>query len=123
MENLKLLFHLYLRPAQSMSDIIDRGSWMFAAMLVLVISIVFFSTINAKLHETYRIPDISEYYNPETATYDSDSPAADAAYKQSMENYRVASESRSRFPIVGDTFFKFFSFDPGTFYFPILSIS
>ena len=66
MENLKLLFRLYVRPADAMSDIIDRGSWVFAAMLVLVVSIVFFWTTNVKLHETYRIPDISEYYNPET---------------------------------------------------------
>lgn len=123
MENLKLLFRIYLRPADAMSDIIDRGNWVFAAMIVLVISIVFFSTTNGKLQETYRIPDVSDYYQPNFAENGADPAAADAAYRQSMENFRVASESRPRVPIVGDMFFKFFTFDPNKFYYPLLTIS
>ena len=40
---------------------------------VLVISIVFFATINGKLNETYRIPDVSEYYQPDLADEAADS--------------------------------------------------
>ena len=122
MENLKLLFQLYLRPADTMSDIMDRGSWVFGAMTVLVVSIVFFATVNTKLHDTYRIPSLSEY-QPNFEFTDPDSPAAEAEYKRSHENYQNALAARQTIPIVGDTFFKFFSFDPTSFYQPLLAIS
>ena len=106
-----------------MSDIIDRGSWMFGALLVLVVAIVFFATVNTKLHDAYRIPAMSEYYQPDYETTDFDSPAAEAEYKRSLENYQNALASRQTIPVVGDKFFKFFSFDPGAFYQPLLAIS
>jgi tetratricopeptide (TPR) repeat protein len=122
MENLRLLFQLYIRPAAAMSDIMDRGSWAFAAMAVLVIGILFFATVNAKLYDAYRIPALTDYYQPNYETTDFDSPAAEAEYKRSYENYQNALASRQQIPLVGDTFFKFFSFDPGTFYQPLLAI-
>jgi len=82
MENLKLLFQLYVRPAAAMSDIMDRGSWAFAAMAVLVIAIVFAATVEEKLHDAYRIPTLGEYYQPSYETTDFDSPAAEAEYKR-----------------------------------------
>lgn len=123
MENLKLLFELFYRPAGAMSDIMDKGSWVFAAMVVLVVSIVFFATVNAKLHEAYRIPTLNEYYQPDYETTDFDSPAAQAEYKRSYENYQNALASRQTIPIIGDRFFKFFSFEPSAFYQPVLAIS
>lgn len=123
MENLKLLFQLYLRPASAMSDIMDRGSWVFAAMAVLVVSIVFFATVNFRLHEAYRIPALSEYYQPDFSEIDEDSPAAEAEYKKSYEKYQAALAAREHIPVVGDRFFKFFSFEPGAFYQPVLAIS
>jgi hypothetical protein len=54
MENIKNLFKLYVRPASAMSEIIDKGSWLFAAALVLLVSFTFFTTINAKLEAAYR---------------------------------------------------------------------
>src|SRR5688572_10906368 len=123
MENLKLLFQLYVRPAASMSDIMDRGSWAFGAMAVLVIAIVFFATVNEKLYDAYRIPTLSDYYQPNYETTDFDSPAAEAEYKRSYADYQNALASRQKIPVIGDTFFKFFSFDPGAFYQPLLAIS
>ncbi|PYT01303.1 MAG: hypothetical protein DMF63_00160 [Acidobacteria bacterium] len=123
MENLKLLLQLYIRPAAAMSDIMDRGSWAFAAMSVLVIAIVFFATVNEKLHDAYRIPTLGEYYQPNYDSTGVDSPTAEAEYKQSYENYQTAMASRQKIPIVGDAFFKFFSLDPGAFYQPLLAIS
>src|SRR5687768_6493955 len=123
MENLKLLFQLYLRPAFSMSEIMDKGNWMFAAMLALVVAIIFFATVNAKLHDAYRIPSLTEYYQPNLEALDPDPIAAEAEYKRSLENYQTAMNARNRMPVVGDTFFRFFSFDPTTFYQPLLAIS
>jgi tetratricopeptide (TPR) repeat protein len=123
MENLKLLFQLYFRPAGAMSDIIDNGSWVFAAMAVLVVSILFFATVNTRLHEAYRIPTLNEYYQPNYETTDFDSPAAEAEYKRSYENYQAAMASRQKLPVIGDTFFRFLSFEPAAFYQPLLAIS
>ena len=116
MENLKLLFQLYLRPAAAMSDIMDKGSWMFAAMVVLVVSIVFFATVNTKLDQTYRIPAITDYYQP-------GADVSEAEYQRSIDNYQTALSSREKIPFIGDTFLKFFSFDPTAFYQPLLAIS
>ena len=123
MENLKFLFQLYLRPADAMSEIMDKGVWVIAAMFVLVISIVFFATVNAKLHEQYRIPTLTEFYQPNAEETDFDSPAAQAEYKRSNDNYQAALAARRKVPLVGDTFFRFFSFEPAAFYQPLLAIS
>ncbi len=106
-----------------MSEIMDKGSWMFAAMAALVVAIVFFATIDVKLHDTYRIPDLSEYYQPAFTDPAADSPTAAAEYRRSFETYQPALASRQRVPIVGDAFFTFFSFDPSAFYQPLLAIS
>lgn len=122
MENLKLLFQLFLRPAEAMSEIMDKGSWVFAAMLVLVVSIVFFATVNTKLHDAYSIPVLSEYHPGEMEQY-FESPEAEAKYRQAFEDYHASLLSRQKVPVVGDTFFKFFSFEPSDFYQPLLAVS
>lgn len=101
----------------------DNGSWMFAAMAVLVVSIMFFATVNTKLHDEFRIPTLAEYYQPNYETTDFDSPAAQADYERSFDNYQAAMASRKKLPVFGDTFFKFFSFEPTAFYEPLLGIS
>ena len=123
MENLKLLLQLYIRPAAAMSDLMDRGSWAFAAAAVMVVAILFAATVNQKLSDAYRIPTLSEFYQPNYETIDFDSPTAKAEYKRSFENYQQALASREQIPILGDRFFKFFTFNPGAFYQPLLAIS
>lgn len=123
METIKLLFQLYIRPAFGMSEIMDRGSWAFAAMLVLLVSIAFFATVNTKLHDAYRVPALTEFYQPDFQNYDPDSSAAEAEYDRSFTAYQNAMSSRQQIPLIGDRFFRFFTFDPGAFYQPLLSIS
>lgn len=119
MENIKLLFQLYYRPASAMSEILDKGSWFAAAVIVLIVAAAFFFTVNAKLETVYRIPDLYEFYQP---NYD-DSPAAAAEYEKAFADYRKALAEKPRVPVVGDYFFKFFSFAPTGFYQPLLSLS
>jgi tetratricopeptide (TPR) repeat protein len=123
MENIKLLFQLYFRPAFAMSEIIDRGSWLAAAMAVLIVAGAFFATVNQRLDEAYRIPDFYQFYNP---TYDeaaTDPATAEAVYNRSKSNFDKAMAERNIVPVVGDRFFKFFSFEPTAFYQPLLSLS
>jgi tetratricopeptide (TPR) repeat protein len=123
MENVKLLFFLYIRPAFAMSEILDKGSWLFAAVLVLFVSIAFYWTVNAKLQAAYSIPAFYEYYNPDYNAIDEDSPEFQAAYRNAESAYRKALSEREKIPFVGDLFFKFFSFDPTGFLRPLLSLS
>jgi hypothetical protein len=120
MENLKLLFQLYVRPAGAMSDLIDRGSWSVAALSVLVISIVFFATVNQKLHEGYSIPVMTEFSGGDQHF---ESPEAEQRFRKAVEDHNARLLAREKVPGVGDTFFKFFSFEPFSFWQPLLAIS
>lgn len=122
MENLKLLFLLYVRSGFAFSEIMDKGSWMVAAGFVLVVAIGFFATVNFKLEEAYRVPSVGDYVDP--YAFENESPEAAAAeYERSMATYRNAMAERRRVPVVGDTFYRFFSFNPTAFYQPVLAIS
>lgn len=123
MDNLKLLFFLYVRPGSAISEIMDKGNWALAVLIAMTVSILFFATVNAKLNETYRIPDFGEFYQPNHSNVDPDSAVAEAAYEDSFSKYQSAMTTRQRVPLVGDNFFNFFSFAPTSFYQPVLSIS
>jgi tetratricopeptide (TPR) repeat protein len=123
MENVKLLLALFYRPLSAMSDIIDNGSWFFAAVLVFLVSIAFFATVNSKLETAYHIPNLYEFYQPHYSTADEDSAAAEAEYKKAEAEYNRAMDERQKVPVVGDNFFRFFSFDPSGFFQPVLTIS
>ncbi|HLA96532.1 MAG TPA: hypothetical protein VK612_12490, partial [Pyrinomonadaceae bacterium] len=123
MENLKQLILLYIRPGSAMSEVMDKGSWAFSILLVLIVSVVFFVTVNTKLHSVYRIPDLGEFYQPDYSNYNPESQAEEDAYEHSVSEYRHAMKIRQQPPLIGDLFFRFFTFAPTTFYQPLLSIS
>ncbi len=122
MDNLKLIFKLYLNPASAMSDLMDKGSWLFAAGAVLVVAIGFFATINAKLEIAYHVPSVGEFFQPNYSG-DEDPTRAEADYKRSMAEYNEAMNNRQRVPLLGDRFFNFFSFEASKFYQPLLVLS
>jgi Flp pilus assembly protein TadD len=121
MENIKLFFRLYYSPAQAMGGIIDRGSWFFAAMLVLLVSILFSVGVNTRLDAEYRVRDFGEFY--QQGDDKGVSPESIARKERAQADFRGAETSRSKIPLLGDLFFRFFSFDPTSFYIPVLSIS
>jgi tetratricopeptide (TPR) repeat protein len=121
MENLKLLFQIYVRPAFAMSEIMDRGSWIFAAAAVMLVSMLYYATINAKLQSAYAIPRAADYIHYEER--DEDSPEAVAAYEKGLAAYQQAQKDRPVVPAVGDRFFQFFSFEPTKFFEPLLLLS
>ena len=105
-----------------MSELIDRGSWIYAAILVLLISIAFSATVNSRLDHAFRIPQFNEFYRP-VADPDDDPAAAQAEHVRASAEYEQAMAARHKIPVVGDNFFKFASFTPEAFYRPLLSIS
>lgn len=123
MENIKLLFQLYIRPAFAMSEIMDKGSWFLAIVLMFIVSVAFYTTINSKLQTAYAIPDFYQYYQPGFAVSDEYSPETQAEYEKAAAEYQKAVEARRKIPVVGDNFFRFFSFEPGGFFQPLISLS
>lgn len=61
METLKLLLRLYYRPAATMSEIIDRGSWLLAAVLMLIVSFAFQYAVNSRVAEIYAVSKMDFY--------------------------------------------------------------
>jgi len=123
METLRLLFLIYIKPAFAFSEIMDRGSWLIAAGITLVVGILFFATVNAKLDAAYRVPALGDYYND--VRYSEIDLDADAERYQAdaFQKYQEAVRNKRSVPIVGDRFFRFFSFEPTAFYRPVLAIS
>ena len=123
MENLKLLFLIYVRPAFAFSEIMDRGSWLVAASLALVVAIPFFATVNAKLDAAYRVPAFNEYIDESLYYSDLDSEVIERRHAEATREYQTALNKRATVPLVGDRFYRFFSFEPTGFYRPALAIS
>ena len=122
MENLKLLLLIYIRPGFAFSEIMDRGSWLVAAALALLIAVLYFATVNAKLDAAYRVPALHEYYN-EVILSEIDPEVAEKYQSDAMREYQNALANRRSVPLVGDRFFRFFTFEPAGFYRPVLAIS
>ncbi|MDI1243716.1 MAG: hypothetical protein PSX80_17535 [bacterium] len=123
METLRLLFLIYIKPGFAFSEIMDRGSWLIAAGIALVVSILFFAAVNAKLAAAYRIPVLTDFYNE--VQYSEIDLDADAERYQAdaFQKYQEAVRNKRNVPIAGDRFFRFFSFEPTAFYRPILALS
>lgn len=113
---------MYLRPAFAMSEIMDKGSWTFAAVAVLVVSMGFYASVNTVLDAAYRIPAFAEFYDYGYSEIE-DPAQAKAAVDKATAVYESANASRARIPFLGDRFFSFFSFDPYKFYHPVLLLS
>jgi tetratricopeptide (TPR) repeat protein len=122
METLKLLFLIYIKPAFAFSEIMDRGSWLIAAGVTLVVGILFFFTVNAKLSTAYQMPVLSDYYN-EVIYSEIDVDEAERYQANALQQYQDAVKNKRTVPIIGDRFFTYFSFEPTAFYRPVIAIS
>ncbi len=122
MENLKLLFQLYFRPVSAMSELMDKGSWLLAAVFVFVISIAFYWTINAKLQAAYAIPnfDLTAYEQIED---EGETVESVKKRQELVAEYRRQLAEQPKIPLVGDRLFYFFSFEPGGFFRPLISMA
>lgn len=121
MDSIKLLFQLYYKPGWAFSEIMDRGNWIVAAGLTLVVSVIFFAGVNARLNAAYGIPSFTDFYDPYSTSDDPE--IAGPQMERSAEAYRRALTEKRAVPIVGDMLQRFFTFEPAGFYRPLLSIS
>ena len=122
METLKLLFLIYVKPWFAFSEIMDRGSWLIAAGITIVVGILFFFTVNVKFNAAYQMPAIADYYD-ELYHSEIDTDQAERYQANALEKYQQAVRNKRNVPIVGARFFSFFSFETSAFYQPAVAIS
>lgn len=122
MENLKLLFQLYFRPISAMSELMDRGSWLWSAVFVFIVSIAFYWTVNARLQAAYAIPPFNFSANQQ---FDDESETVETVKKREamVAEYRKMLAERQKVPLIGDNLFWFFSFEPSGFFRPLISLA
>ena len=119
--NIKLLLQLYVHPQRAMSDIVDRGSWLFAAIVVLAVSFSFQYFINSKLNEAFGVPRFNfERYRAWNEAKDppfglSKEEFEESQYREAIENYQRGLRERRQLPIVGDYGLWFVSFNQSNF--------
>lgn len=112
MENFKLLFQLYYRPANVMSEIMDKGNWLFAAVAVLTVSFALNLTTNPTLDSAYGSRQqfgISEEFSN------------DFGVETAASSPQLSTKRRS-IPLIGDYFFWLFSFN-SNFLMPLIGLS
>ena len=104
-----------------MSNIIDRGSWLFGAIAVVIISLAFQFSINSRLQESFGIPKFSvEKYGqwngkPGPPPILSEEEFEEVQYQEAQQNYQKALRERRQLPFVGDYGLWLFSFDSNNF--------
>lgn len=125
-ENLKFFCLLYFKPSRAFGNLMDNGSWVFAAIAVLIVSFAFQTGVNERLNEIYGTPRFDfEIYRTQTGALPSpdDEDAYYAEYQAAYENYQRALRERAKLPLVGDAGLWLFNFNSGNFLSLLLALA
>ena len=112
-ENIKLLLSLYTRPLPAMSDIIDRGNWLFGALLVTATAILLAVTVTNRIYATYEAvpvpPQNLRLPQARPIAYQNQPPSDE---EDSEDEYYQPPPRSLPLPVVGDRGWWFVSFKP-----------
>lgn len=128
-ENLKFFVLLYIKPSRGFGGLMDSGSWLFAAALLLAVSFAFQIGVNERLNEAYGVPRFDfETYRPHSAvpavSENADDEAAYyAEYEAAYQNYQRVLRERRKLPLVGDAGLRLFNFNSGNFLSLLLALA
>jgi hypothetical protein len=105
-ENIKLLFKLYYRPASAMSEIIDRGNWLFGAALVTATAFLLAFTVTNRIYKTYEAAPVQveerlEASEPQVLPSGEPQAEPDGNVKQDLEE-SLPYTRRLPLPVVGN---------------------
>ena len=112
-ENIKLLFKLYYRPLEAMSEIIDRGNWLFSAAAVLLVSLLMQFGVASGIFRTYQAAPHSQH---RLQTINPQLPPAE-------EEPEEEESQRRPLPVVGNLGWRFVSFSTGSVMASVLTSS
>jgi tetratricopeptide (TPR) repeat protein len=127
-ENIKLLFKLWRRPASAMSDIIDRGDWLFGVALVTATAFLLAFTVTNRIYKTYEaapvpMEELSE--EPDTLVTPSGEVRVepDGNLNEKMEDGPLPYTRRLPLPVVGNAGWRLVSFNPTSLFAIALSLA
>jgi len=126
-ENIKLLFKLYYRPASAMSDIIDRGDWLFGAALVTATAFLLAFTVTNRIYQTYESPPVPpeerlEAPEPQVSPPGEPQAEPDGNVKEDLEE-SLPYTRRLPLPVVGNAGWRLVSFNPASLFAIALSLA
>ena len=107
-ENAKLLFKLYYQPLSAMSEIIDRGSWLFGAAAVVAVSVLVQFGVTSDIFRTYQA--VPHRQHRAQTTLPKEPPAGGVAEEETQGE----EPHRRPLPVVGNLGWRFVSFSFGS---------
>src|ERR1700741_363967 len=116
--NTKLLLGLLYRPVSSMGRIVDEGHWLYAAVVVAALSMVFHATVTAVIYSNYAVVYHSIPHPEKLAAleeqddFEEEGPPAPTFYYE-----------KKPLPVVGERGWWFVSFAPPSFFTAVLGMA
>jgi tetratricopeptide (TPR) repeat protein len=132
-ENTKLLLGLLYRPVSSMGRIVDEGHWLYAAVVVAALSMIFHATVTSVIYNNYeavyrQIP-VAEQTDDEEADKFPVPPGANVNYS-AYDDADFERETPVNFyyetlplPLVGKRAWWFVSFAPPSFFTAVVGMA
>jgi tetratricopeptide (TPR) repeat protein len=115
-DNTKLLLGLLYRPVSSMGRIVDEGHWLYAAVVVAALSMMFHATVTSVIYN--NVEAVYRELPPQ--------PVDPEAYDEEEEDEPVARPhfvyDRHPLPLVGDRGWWFVSFAPPSFFTAVIGM-
>jgi tetratricopeptide (TPR) repeat protein len=117
-ENTKLLLGLLYRPVSSMGRIVDEGHWLYAAVVVAALSMVFHATVTSVIYN--NVEAVYRELPPEPVS-ESD-PWEEEEDSEALPRPHFVYD-RHPLPLVGDRGWWFVSFAPPSFFTTVLGMA
>ena len=118
-ENTKLLLGLLYRPVSSMGRIVDEGHWLYAAVAVAALSMIFHATVTSVIYN--NVEAVYRELPPEPVTTDPEEGLDEEDYEAAARPHFVY--DRHPLPLVGDRGWWFVSFAEPSFFTTVLGMA
>jgi tetratricopeptide (TPR) repeat protein len=118
-ENTKLLLGLLYRPVSSMGRIVDEGHWLYAAVAVAALSMIFHATVTSVIYN--NVEAVYRELPPEPVTTDPEEGFDEEDYEAAARPHFVY--DRHPLPLVGDRGWWFVSFAEPSFFTTVLGMA
>lgn len=118
-ENTKLLLGLLYRPVSSMGRIVDEGHWLYAAVVVAALSMVFHTTVTSLIYNNYEAV-YREFTPAEQAR--ARAVAEEAGYEEDLQ-LPTHTYDQYPLPLVGQRAWWFVSFSAPGFFSAVLGMA
>jgi tetratricopeptide (TPR) repeat protein len=122
-ENTKLLLGLLYRPVSSMGRIVDEGHWIYAAVVVAALSMMFHATVTSVIYNNVEAVYRELPPGPVETTDDAEAWAEEEDFHRPDAARPHFTYDRHPLPLVGDRGWWFVSFAPPSFFTAVMGMA